>query len=178
MTLTTTSAPAARVHGSHFADASAARRAIDMALPMIESAMKDPQVCGSGFLYIVVMDPGLSPRDAEFNDAVLLEHAVGDRSRWDADYAGFARGKARLSWQHAAGSHEVQSARSHCLRHGDSVLWGSAWLDGIVVGVSGAHPWFDEAFATAIAANLRAIAKQRHAEALAAGHWVAGGPQA
>jgi hypothetical protein len=31
--------------------------------------------------------------------------------------------------------------------------------------VSGAHPYFDEAFATAIAANLRAIAKQRHAAA-------------
>lgn len=176
---TTSSAPAgARPHGSHFADADAARRAIAMALPMIEASMSDPEVCGSGFLYIVVMDPGLRPADADFAQAVLVEHAIGDRTRWDADYAGFARAKARLSWQHERNSHEVQSSRTHCLRRGDSVLWGSAWLDGIVVGVSGAHPWFDEAFATAIAANLRAIAKQRHADALSAGHWVAGGPQA
>jgi len=56
------------------------------------------------------------------------------------------------------------------------VLWGSVCLDGIVVGVSGAHPWWDEAFATAIAANLRAISKKAHADALAQGHWVAGGP--
>ncbi len=147
-----------------------------MALPMIEAAMQDPEVCGSGFLYIVVMDPGLQPGEADFADAVLLEHAIGDRTRWDADYAGFARGKARLSWLTGMGSHEVQTARTHALRRGDSVLWGSASLDGIVVGVSGAHPWFDEAFATAIAANLRAIAKQHHARALADGHWVAGGP--
>ncbi|HEX6704577.1 MAG TPA: hypothetical protein VF169_07440 [Albitalea sp.] len=167
-----------RLHGSHFADASAVREAIDMALPMIERAMKNPDVCGSGFLYIVVMDPGLSPGEVDFADAVLVEHALGDRTQWDADYAGFARGKARLSWQSGLGSHEVQATRTHALRHGDSVLWGSVCLDGIVVGVSGAHPWFDEAFATAIAANVRAIAKSRHALALAQGHWVAGGPQA
>ena len=138
--------------------------------------MKDPEVCGSGFLYIVVMDPALQPGEIPFGDAVLAEHAIGDRTRWDADYAGFARAKARVSWLAACGSHEVQSLRSHTLRHGDSVLWGSVCLDGIVVGVSGAHPWWDEAFATAVAANLRAIAKQRHAMALAQGHWAAGGP--
>ncbi|MFL6664894.1 MAG: hypothetical protein ACJ8G7_22195 [Rhizobacter sp.] len=162
--------------GSHFADVDAARRAITLALPMIESAMRDPDVCGSGFLYIVVMDPGLCPGDAEFADAVLTEHAIGDRTRWDADYAGFARAKARVSWLSGTGSHEVQTLRTHALRHGDSVLWGSVCLDGIVVGVSGAHPWWDEAFATAIAANLRAISKKAHADALAQGHWVAGGP--
>jgi hypothetical protein len=162
--------------GSHFADRDAAQRAIAMALPMIEAAMTDPQVCGSGFLYIVVMDPGLRPGEVDFAEAVLLEHAVGDRTKWDADYAGFARGKARVSWLTGLASHDVQTNRTHFLRHGDSVLWGSVCLDGIVVGVSGAHPWFDEAFATAVAANLRAIAKQRHAAAIAEGHWVAGGP--
>jgi uncharacterized iron-regulated membrane protein len=62
----------------------------------------------------------------------------------------------------------VQSTRAHALREGDSLLWGSVCLDGIVVGVSGAEAWWDEAFATAVAANLRAIAKARHAEALRA----------
>src|SRR5256885_14064954 len=162
--------------GSHFADRDAAQQAITMALPMIETAMRDAEFCGSGFLYIVVMDPALQPGEIPFGDAVLAEHAIGDRTRWDADYAGFARAKARVSWLAQRGSHEIQALRSHGLRHGDSVLWGSACLDGIVVGVSGAHPWWDEAFATAIAANLRAIAKQRHAAAIAQGHWVAGGP--
>jgi hypothetical protein len=174
---TSNTTPTSRPHGSYFADADAARQAIAMALPMIETAMTDPEVCGSGFLYIVVMDPARRPSDCDFADAVLYEHAIGDRSGWDADYAGFARGKARVTWLHGLGSHEIQAGRSHLLRQGDSVLWGSVNLDGIVVGVSGAHPWFDEAFATAIAANIRAIAKQRHAKALAAGHWVAGGPR-
>src|SRR5262245_23219621 len=84
--------------GSHFADHDAAQHAISMALPMIESAMRDPAVCGSGFLYIVVMDPALQPGGFPFADAVLIEHAIGDRTRWDADYAGFARAKAGVSW--------------------------------------------------------------------------------
>ena len=154
--------------GSHFANAAAARQAIDMALPMIEPAMRDPSVCGSGFLVIVVLDPGIAPGQASFDDAVLIEHCIGERSRWDADYAGFARAKARLAWTHGVDSCTVQSTRAHALREGDSLLWGSVCLDGIVVGVSGAEAWWDEAFATAVAANLRAIAKARHAEALRA----------
>ncbi len=152
--------------GSYYADADAARRAVEMALPMIEPAMRLPGVCGSGFLVIVVMDPALRPGDRPFDDAVLYEHSIGDRTKWDADYAAFARGKARLSWQHGAGSADLQALRPHTLREGESMLWGSACLDGIVVGVSGAEAWWDEAFATAVAANLRAIAKERHAAGL------------
>jgi hypothetical protein len=154
--------------GSHFANAAAARQAIDLALPMIEPALRLPGVCGSGFLVIVVLDPALKPGDCPFDEAVLLEHAIGERSRWDADYAGFARAKARLSWESGLGSSELQSQRPHALREGDSLLWGSACIDGIVVGVSGAEAMWDEAFATAVAANLRALAKQAHAAALAA----------
>jgi hypothetical protein len=160
--------------GSHFADRPAAEQALALTLPMIEAAMADPQVSGCGFLYLVVMDPALTPADAPFEDAVLLEHAVGDRSRWDADYAAFARAKARVAWNHGD-SHAVQALQPHRLRQGDSLLWGSAVLEGIVVAASGAFPWFDEAFATALAANLRAIAKQRHAAALEKRQLVAGG---
>lgn len=155
--------------GSHFADAGAARQAVTLALPMIEQAMRDRHVCGSGFLYIVVMDPALGPADAHFDDAILHEHAIGASDDWDADYGAFARAKARLSWEHRQDGQALQQAQAHRLRAGDSLLWGSVCLDGIVVGVSGAFAWYDEAFATAIAANLRAIAKQRHAEAIAAG---------
>ncbi|WP_066331105.1 hypothetical protein [Azohydromonas lata] len=151
--------------GSHFADRHAAEQALALTLPMIEAAMSDPQVSGCGFFYVVVMDPALTPADGAFEDAILLEHAVGDRSRWDADYAAFARDKARLAWT-LGDTHALQTRQPHRLREGDSLLWGSVVLDGIVVAASGAFPWFDEAFATALAANLRAIAKQRHAAAL------------
>lgn len=160
--------------GSHFADRQAAEQALALTLPMIEAAMADPMVSGCGFFYLVVMDPALTPADCPFEEAVLLEHAVGDRSRWDADYAGFARAKARLAWNQGD-THALQSQQPHRLREGDSLLWGSAVLDGIVVAASGAFPWFDEAFATALAANLRAIAKQRHAAALEKRQLHAGG---
>jgi hypothetical protein len=159
--------------GSVFADVLAAQRALHSVLPMLEPAVRDPSVCGSGFLYIVVMDPALGPADADFDAAVLLEHAIGDRARWDADYAAFARAKARLSWTSGADTSAVQAAYAHRLREGDSLLGGGVWLDGIVVGVSGAFAWYDEAFALCIAAQLRAIARARHAAALDARECVA-----
>jgi len=164
-----------RPHGSRYADETAAHEAVALALPMIERALRDPAVSGGGQLCIVVLDPALQPAQTRFDEAVLLEHAVGDRGAWDADYAGFARAKARLAWHSGLDGHRLQSAAPHRLVEGDSLLWGGVCLDGIVVGVSGAFPWWDEAFATAIAANLRAIAKRRHAEAVAAGALVAGG---
>src|SRR5688572_20957735 len=76
--------------GSFFIDRSCAELAVNMCLPMITESMNDHEVCGSGFLYIVVMDPALNPANATFRDAILYEHAVGDRSKWDADYGEFA----------------------------------------------------------------------------------------
>lgn len=171
--MTPSRAIASRPRGSRFADESAAHEAVALALPAIEAAVRDPAVSGGGFLCIVVLDPGLAPGDAEFDEAVLVEHAVGDRARWDADYAAFARAKARLAWQTGADGHRLQALQPQRLVDGDSLLWGGVWLEGIVVGVSGAFAWWDEAFATTVAANLRAIAKQRHAEAIAAGKLVA-----
>ena len=147
--------------GSHFADVEAAQAALRLTLPMLEAQLQMPEVCGSGFLHVVVMDPALGPEDAAFDDAVLLEHSVGDRTRWDADYAAFARSKAALSWRYGCSGHELQAMAPHRLRSGDSLLRGAVVLDGIVVAVSGAHAPWDEAFATTIAACLRAVAQQR-----------------
>ncbi|HET9643752.1 MAG TPA: hypothetical protein VFP68_10450 [Burkholderiaceae bacterium] len=159
---------------SYFADADAARQALQLALPMIEPQMSNREVCGSGFLYIVIMDPAMRPGDVGFEQAVLLEHAVGDRSKWDADYAAFARAKARATWERGMDGQRLQLMCPHLLREGETLLWGAVSLDGIVVGVSGAHDWFDEAFATTIAACLRAIAKKRWREAADGRHLFAG----
>lgn len=159
---------------SHFADRDAARAALEMALPMIEPQMSRPEVCGSGFLYIVVMDPAARPGEVGFEQAVLLEHAVGDRSKWDADYAAFARAKARASWEHGLSGQALQALQPYRLREGESLLWGAVCLDGIVVGVSGAHAYYDEAFATCIAGCLRAVAKHRWQQAVERGELFAG----
>jgi hypothetical protein len=136
-----------------------ARKAIDLTLPMLEAGRADPSVVGSGFLHIVVMDPFRPPGCAGFEEAILYEHSLGDPGAWDADYRSFARAKAQLSWETGLSSHEVQTLRPHLLWNGATALWGSACLDGIVVAISGAFPWFDEAYACAIACMIRALAK-------------------
>lgn len=152
----TTSAP------SFYADRQAAAQAVRMALPLIEAAMREPERVGeSGFLYLVIMDPASSPARDPFEQAILYEHAIGDPERWDADYAALARGKAYLSWRTGLDSHLVQTAYPQLLQKNDSTLSGTACLDGFVVASSGAHPWYDEAFAMTVAACLKAIVKAR-----------------
>lgn len=145
--------------GSYFIDREAAKKAIGLSLPLIDAAMQRKEVGESGFLYIVVMDPLLTPATSSFEEAILHEHAVGDREKWDADYAAFARAKARVAWRTGLDGHVVQELKPQLLTARDTVLWGSVAMDGIVVGVSGANPWYDEAFAGTVAMFLRAVAK-------------------
>jgi hypothetical protein len=125
-------------------DRGLAERAVAMALPLIETAMRDPSFGDSGFLHIVVMDPDASAGERPFEQSILHEHSVGDRSKWDADYAAFARGKARESWTRRADNPK-----------------GAVCVDGIVVGASGAFEPFDQAYAGAVAMCLRALARHR-----------------
>jgi hypothetical protein len=160
--------------GSYLIDRQAAEKAVTMSLPLITEAMKLKEVGESGFLYLVVMDPVLTPASASFEEAILYEHSVGDRTKWDADYAGFARAKARVAWKHGMDAHAVQELRPHMLTLGDTVLWGSIAFDGIVVSASGANPWYDEAFAGTVAMCLRAIAKANANAARSKGPFLSG----
>lgn len=155
------------VRAAAYADREAAARAVAMVMPMIVAAMADPRVGESGFLHIVVMDPGARPGVDAPEDAILYEESVGDRAAWDADYAAYARAKAGISWRTGLDSHTVCETRPHLLRPADGTVWGSVVVDGIVVGVSGANPWFDEAFAGAIAYAFKAECKARCREAMA-----------
>jgi hypothetical protein len=123
-------------------DRDLAERALRMALPLIEEAMRDPGFGDSGFLHIVVMDPEADPEKTPFEQAILHEHSVGDRSAWDADYAAYARAKARKSWTARADNPK-----------------GAVCLDGIVVGASGAFESFDQAYSGVVAMCLRALAR-------------------
>jgi hypothetical protein len=149
-------------------DEGAARAAIHLALPTIALAMADPAAGGSGCLHIVVVHPHASPDAVRFEEAILCEHSI-NRERWDADYAHFARAKAEVSWRARMDSHAVQALRPWLLRPGQTLLWGSVCLDGLVVGVSGMHPWFDEALAGVVACCLKAMAKARAAAAVEQG---------
>lgn len=152
-----------RPSGSRHVNEAAARRAIELATPLVEAGRRDRALVGSGFLHVVIMDPALPPGLATFDEAILHEHSFGDRRHWDADYAAFARAKAQLSWRWERDSFRLQHDSPHLLSGGDPKLWGSVWLDGIVVGVSGAFPSYDEVYAGTIAFFLRALARNAHA---------------
>jgi hypothetical protein len=142
-------------------DASAAREAIEMSLPSIEKSLQRPGVSGERCLHIVIVDPLLRYGTGPFADAVLHEQSIGDPEQWDADYRSFARGKAELAWKSGCDTHAIQELHPHLLQIGDSLLWGGVCRDGLIVAASGAHPWFDEAFANMVAGFLLAIAQER-----------------
>jgi hypothetical protein len=149
---------------SYLVDADLARHAVQLCLPTINASMESREAGASGFLYIVIMRPGFTPAHGSFADAILYEHAVGDTSKWDADYGHFARGKAELSWRTGMDTHLVQQQKPYLLAEGDSLLWGGVVTHDIIVAVSGADPWFDEAFAGSVAMFLRALAKKAGSE--------------
>ncbi len=142
-------------------DAALVKAAVTWALPSIEAAVRDPKVSGLNVLHLVVLDPALRPGMCAFDTAILHEHSVGERQRWDADYAAFARAKARVSWLHQMDSRRLQLLEPHRLAATDAPLWGGVWLDGIVVAASGAQPQWDECFSLAIAGCIRSLAWKR-----------------
>ena len=149
---------------SHLVDRDTARHAVELCLPMIQPAMDSQEAGASGFLYIVIMRPGFTSAHGSFQDAILYEHAVGDTSKWDADYGVFARGKAEVSWRTHLDSRLVKETRPYLYGKGDSLLQGGVVLHDLVVAVSGADPWFDEAFAGSVIMMLRALAARKLAE--------------
>lgn len=145
-----------------FVDRDAAHEALRLAAPLFEHAVGDASVGQSGVLYVVVMDPSRPACSCEFEQAILAEQGFGKpRAEWDADYAGYARAKARLAWRTGRDSHVVRALSPHLLARDDTPLWGSVCMEGIVVGVSGAEPEFDEALSGAVALCLRAVVKKR-----------------
>lgn len=151
----------AALPGSHYLDEAAARRAVDLATPLIDAGLRDRRRVGSGFLHVVIMDPGRPPGQAAFTDAILHERAfAATAAAADADYAAFARAKALTSWRLGIDSRAAQKLAPHLLRVGDTLLAGGVWRHGIVVGVSGAFEHYDEVYATCIAAFLLALAHE------------------
>ncbi len=142
-------------------DRATAQEAIGLALPSIQAALTRPGVSGEGVLHLVIVDPAARPDDTAFDDAILLEYSVGNPSTWGADYRSFARAKADLAWRLGCDTHLVQELRPYLLRQHDTLLWGGVFRDGLVVGASGAHPWFDEAFANTVAGFLVALAQEK-----------------
>jgi hypothetical protein len=145
-------------------DRDTAREAVRLALPTIELMMTDPAKGDSGCLHTVIMDPLADPAAQTFEESILHEPSV-NRASWDADYAEFARAKARVSWRTRGDGHFMQALHPHLLEPGDTLLWGSVCRDSLVVAPSGMQPWYDEALAGIVACCARSHAQAHAREA-------------
>jgi len=140
-----------------FLTAEYAKEAFDAFVrPSIKHAMHREHV-NKSHMHVVVLQPGIPyTDDAEL--PILFEVSFGDKDDWDKwggkSYQEFAYGKARLSWRTGFSSREVVLTKPHLLRHGDCRLWGSSVYGGIVTGISGVQPFFDEMFATMTSAAM------------------------
>jgi hypothetical protein len=143
-------------------DCEAGRQALALVAPLLERAASDESIGQSGVLYAVIMNPARSPGACSFDEAILVEQAFGKaRAAWDADYADYARKKARVTWHTGEESGSDRTAVLWQKEGMSQPLAGGVVLDGISVGVSGADPLYDEALAGAIAMSLRAAIKLR-----------------
>lgn len=140
-----------------------AAQAVAFVRPLFEHAVGTHQLGDSGCAHVVVMNPHARADAVPFEQAILHEESF-NREGWDADYAMYARAKARVTWRTGRHSDGLAVSAPQLLQRGDTVLGGAIVLDGIVVAVSGMYAWYDEALATSVAAFLRAVVKARLAQ--------------
>ena len=154
--------------GGGLVDAGLAAQAIALAVPTLTALLNAEGVSGEGVLHIVVLDPCSDPGPSR-KATVLHEHSIGDPGTWGADYTGFARAKAMLAWRQQCDSQRVQDDAPHRLARGDTLLGGGIVRKGLVIGVSGAHPWYDAACAGIVAELILVLAQQRARDLRATG---------
>jgi hypothetical protein len=139
-------APDARDDTQQDALALRAARALDALHGCYETVLRDARVSAEHALHVIVMDPAAAG-SVPFDAAILTERSVGDPRQWKADYAHYARAKARLAWRERASTTDIVEAQPARLRSGDLVVEGAVCRHGWIVAASGAQPWYDAAFA-------------------------------
>lgn len=137
--------------------------ALDTLAPMLATLLADHDVSGEAAMHVVVMDPAADPQATSFEDAILCERSYGEPARWEADYAWYARAKARLAWREQMSLRTLFAAHPERLRSDDIRVEGAVREGRFVVGASGAQAWYDHAIATCAIALIEAgLTQARH----------------
>lgn len=121
--------------------------ALDALTPAYRAVLAEDGVSAEHALHVVVMDPLASPARDAFERAILVERSIGEPQRWQADYAWYARAKAKVAWREGTAGGTLVETSPARLRAGDLVVEGAVCRHGLTVAASGAQPWFDAAFA-------------------------------
>lgn len=134
--------------------------------PSILDAMQHGHVNRSD-LHVVVLNPNVQYTEG-VDLPILFEQSIGDRPKWEKwdgkSFDDFARAKAAMSWRTGKSSREVVLTTPQLLIPGDTSLWGSAVVDGVICGISGVQPYFDEMFARMTCAAMIGEASHYSAE--------------
>lgn len=113
-----------------------AREAMEMTNALV-AEMRRRKVLESGDCHMVVLDP--------ITGDILAEKSFGDISRWRLRFDEIARSKAAMTRRTGTTSRDIQIRSPFLLQPGDTIWYGSAISDNLVVAVSGYKQEQDEA---------------------------------
>ncbi len=110
-------------------------------------------------MHIVVMDPTKKPWESSFEDAILFEKSLTDKTGWENPYDVVAREKARQSWRDGYDNVKKHLLAPATLSSGDLAFYGSFEYGGVVVAASGAEFWYDSLISGWIAITIHQLAQ-------------------
>ncbi len=136
-------------------------RAYEVVRPAIEAVLKSGVTDGKDVVIVVTATKDINPYSVEklssFADACYLVDAIGDPANSKYPITRIALSKAEISARTGLPTAKVPP---QYLLDEDTLYYGSAVLDGIVVACSGVEPYYDEMFSYWIAAAVQAEVKK------------------
>lgn len=128
-----------------------AEQAVERVLPIYEAMCEAGAFKRTGHFAIVV-----GTHDGNtFNH--LFGKQIGEVRDWEHPYFRIAVSKAEITARTGRSSREAHEVAPWLLEQGDTLYWGSAIEDNIVVACSGVQPWYDEMLSKMIIAAIKAI---------------------
>jgi hypothetical protein len=125
-----------------------AELAVNVAMSIL-AELQDREIIADKDLHITILDPAFK---GGFGEGIILyERSVGDQSKWNYNYEEIARLKAKMTYEHKLPSKVIVEQMPYLLEWRDIKYWGSAYMDGIIVAVSGFDQHFDQMLAEIIA---------------------------
>ncbi|MDC7219125.1 MAG: hypothetical protein PQJ59_04230 [Spirochaetales bacterium] len=135
-----------------------AEQAYELLEPSIKKLLKEKAKRED--MHIVVMNPAVKPWEASFEEAILAEFSLTDKSGWANPYDDLARGKAKQAWRDGKSNVHKHLIAPATLKTGDVAFYGSFEHEGVIVGASGVEGWYD-----VLVCGLMAVAIQQLAQA-------------
>jgi hypothetical protein len=89
-------------------------------------------------------------------ELIVAEVALGDETKWEHDFRQLARHKAHQARKYRMPNQYIVEQAPWLLAADEPPFFGSAYCDGLVVGVSGVQSWYDQMIAEMVASAIKA----------------------